>query len=152
MAKSRDERAGHQSCFIQQVHPMKTIIWCCFAAAVDVEESEEKAHKRKRMILSWISFRISWIGHFFYVSIRPEYLPTAFVVIGQYQVSGIKNRISSISHITCFWHKATKKRTRCWAAQTLHTYNFIWGGQQNLVLALTHRSKTIASTPSMQWA
>ena len=91
MAKSRDERAGHQSCFIQQVHLMKAIIWCCFAAAVDVEESEEKAHKRKRMILSWISFRISWIGHFFMflsgLSISP--LRLWWLVNTRYQASKI---------------------------------------------------------------
>ena len=41
--------------------PMRTIIWCYFAAGVHVAmlEGEEKAHKRRRTILSWISFNIS---------------------------------------------------------------------------------------------
>ena len=40
--------------------PIKTIIWCCFDAGVDAVmlRSEEKANKRRRMVWSWISFKL----------------------------------------------------------------------------------------------
>ena len=58
---------------------MKKIIWCCFAACVDVamSESEEKVHthkKRRKMVRCSVSFHIppSLGSAIFDASIRPE--------------------------------------------------------------------------------
>ena len=118
----------HKDTSSKWLHPaspqIKTIIWCCFAGVDAVMlRSAEKADKRRRMVWSWISFKLcpGWDQRVLMFRHEAGVAPPALALIGQYQASRVKNRTHSIPCDTCFWHQTAEIRTSCQAAQTLHT-------------------------------
>ena len=87
--------------------PMKTRIWCCFAAGVDVAmlESEEKATKVERLEVE-LAFKYGPRLDRSFLIFRsgrssPAPPPLALALIGQHQASGVKNRIRCIPRVAC---------------------------------------------------
>ena len=121
------------------------LLFCCWYWCGNIGEWRKRPTKGEERfgVESALKYPPRWDRPFLMCLSVTGVAPPALDLTGQYQALGVRNRISSIPRVACFWREATTFGRSCRAAQTPHT------GRGSRILH--RRSKTDASTPSVRW-